>query len=544
MSLGSGQFDNIGDNFTLQLSPINKVIAFNFFTDGTTGETPSAYFKKEFRYSTDGGLNFTPYQDLTDPNLQAIVLLILKVYYIEVRYTRDGTDPAGSIFWDYFNLDVTQDQNVVSTACPVFFSIENLFCDIDMATPEFQELCGNLTDKMIKYGVMPLYVSDENEERTDDYIHFWETVCCWFTLHYIHASKFSNIYGNEGLLSDYLVQRGMFLCGDEDLATLQQIADDYYTIARRRGTILAIDEIKRILCVGECEEFIFVFIPKFRAGWVVDDASPMFRGVNHIQTYNKLPFDEHGYDINDLDNYHLSNPAQISLVAETRNDGEAVQAMHINNVVATTGINFQTEAKDLRMTVDTALGDPVDVDTQINYEISFFVKQEVLGSILSFGLRAFDCDGNEIASPTEEVSTSVANRYFFQTAQVINQTSEWVQIRGLIYNENAPTLTAAEALLNVGYGQELRFRSGQDISYIYPVIEVENGGAVPANSTKIYGVKVSIASNPYSMCFLRISGLVNAYYNNQNPSLSEAEVNKTIDRYMIPASSTLNVVEI
>jgi hypothetical protein len=494
--------------------------------------TGSRFFKKEYRYSRDSVI-FTPWVALTDPSLQAIAATVAQPYWFEIRYTRIGTDTTGVLEWNYFYLDVTVE--AAGVGCPTFFptvfSNPNLFGSFCTNNIDFLKLCGNLTDKLIKYGIEPKFISlKETKERSQDYIDFWHAICCFFSLHFILAKQFADIFVTRSLLADYLTQRGLFLCGDETLLEIQTLAKTYYDEIRKRGTTQVAPEVKRLLCIDECDEFIFAFVGKYEGGWVVDKASPMYSGFQGIKNMNKMI--EKGNDVVDLNNYHLSNAGAISIVTDATNEGLPVDVMQITNAVGGTGIIRQGQS-EFKMVVDPALADP-----RINYEISFLVKQEVLGAHLSFGVSCFDCDGNEITNPTVDIQSGADEQYFFRNADHIKIDDKYVLVRGIIYNKDEPLKTGQDVLLNIGFGNNLRFK--EEVVYVYPIIRVE--GAPPVNSTKIYGVRVAMCSGVYSLGFIGLVNFIIMIFKNNNANYSTAQIQEIINRYLIPANSVTQIV--
>jgi hypothetical protein len=530
MALVDADFNNIGETFEIQLDPVSQIVSFDSFTDSVTGETVDAFLTKEFRYGTDG-VSWSAWTPVTNPNLNAISTNPLMLYYIEVRYQRAGTDPSGVITWNSWILNATIDPTVVTTFCPAVFSIDNIFCSLRTNDPLFNQLCGNLLDKVVKYGIVPKYISDEDGFRTDDYKDFWKSVCCWLSLHFVFAKQFADIYTTLNLIISFLRQRGVYVCGDEDLIELQQIANTYYNGIRHRGTQEADEEIKRLLCVGDCDEFIFALMRRFEGGsFTVDRSSPLYKGNIGIHQTNKMI--EKTDDILDLNNYHIVG--SLSTVTTTKNDGTSVEAINIVSATTTAGI-AANRTSDKKMVVDPNL----------NYEISFFVKMPVVtGSILSFGVDSWDCDGVN-RTLTENILTGTDDRWFFQEADVIKQTSDFVQVRGIIWNQSEPLKTSPDELLSFGYGSNLRFKSGQDIGYIYPKILIQDGISVPLNNTLIYGVKVNVVSNPYSLGFVNLANFLITYFKNNNDDLSMDDIKKIVDKDLIPANTTIsNIVEL
>jgi len=526
----TGDFSAINDQIVIQLDPVYSVLSFNFFTDTVTGENPPLKeLQKEFRYSRNGGATWSVWQTLTDPALVTLDTSdTLSPWSIEVRYTRIGTDGTGIISWDWFYLDITVDTTAVTTFCPAIFSSQNLFCDLDTTNATLLQLCSNLLDKLIKYGVIPKYISDESGERTVDYIHYWKTICCWFSLHFIFAKQFAEIYTSKDLLYEFLLQRGVFLCDRADLATLQGLANEYYSNMWRRGTLNAITEIKRIICSGVDDEFIFAVVPKFQGGWVLNNASPLYRGCAGIQTLQEM-VETKSLSVEAKTNYHLINSAGISIAADVDNDGNSINVFHISGVTADTGIEQTGSDESLTYVVDTRLP----------YDISFYVKQEVLGAILTFGAKCYDSSGAEILQPFEDIVTGVQTNYFFQTADVIDRIDKYIQIRGTVHKGGEPLKSLADGTLKFGYGKNVRFRTGLGIVRMYPIIKIENGLSVPGNSTKLYGIRSHLSSNEFALGFIGLSNMILGYYKNQSGDLSDVEVKDRISRYMIPANAIL-----
>lgn len=530
MALIDADFDNIGDTFEVALDPISQVISFDSFTDSITGETGTKFLVKEFRYGTDG-VSWGAWTSLTNPNLVAITTNPLTLYYFEVRYTRGGTDATGTITWNSWILSATIDPTIDTSFCGNIFSVNNLFCDLKTNDPVFNQLCGNLLDKVVKYGIVPKYVSDEDGIRTDDYKDFWKSVCCWFSLHFVFAKQFADIYTTVNLLTSFLRQRGVYLCGNEDIIEIQQIANTYYNGIRQRGTQEADTEIKRLLCTGDCDEFIFALMRRFEAGaFTVDRSSPLYKGNIGIQQMNKMV--EKTESVSSLQNFHLVGTTNI--LTNTKNDGTPVDSINIVTALSTTGIKQNGGKSGFKMVVDPNL----------NYEISFFVKMPVVtGNILSFGVDGWDCEGNKLANPTEDIVTGNNDQYFFRQGNVIKQTTDYVQVRGIIWNQSEALKTPPDELLSFGYGSNLRFKS--NVSYIYPIIVIEDGITLPLNDTFIYGVKVNIVSNPYSLGFVNFANFLITYFKNNSNDLTIDDIKKIVDRDMIPANTTIgNIIEI
>lgn len=542
MPLITGSFEDIGDVLTVQLSPMSLVTGFTGFVETVTGETiPTKEFRRMFRYSSDGGYTFSAWTTLTNPNLAAIVADPLALYYFEIRYERIGTDGSGTMTWTFFNLTATVNLSTVTTYFPVIFTQPNVFGNFEVNDETLQELCGNLLDKIKGYGIIPEYI-----DRSEAYIHFWQTTCCFFALHFLIADRLSNIYTDKPLLRDYLIQRGVFLCGTESLVELQGIAANYNEKMRYRGTQLVIPELQRLICNCDCCEFIFAYVGKYEAGWVIDNASPMFRsGVRSIKALNKFPEEEWGDEVVDLNNYSLVGTGTI-IISDNDNEGNPKDVMRIKKSSGVTGVGYNgVPDPDKMMSVKLDYNpDPLHSDPSwfMNYEIGCTLKQVgTLDAIVSFGVDCFDCDFNLLPNATYGAQSGLPTSWFFRT-QAMKQGVKYEDLSGILYGTNAPS-AGVHQLINNGMGQNLIADAAvaSDIKYVYPKILMENGTGL-LRTIYFYNMRVGLSSMPYSLAFMEVANHISGFFSNNNGQLSNAEVERRIKRYLIPINAQLNIV--
>lgn len=108
-SIENAEFKNHGDYYILRLNPIIQILSIQSYDDEANGVTPTSTFIKEFRYSLNAGVSFTPWTTLTDVALQAISLTVTDVIYFEVKYTRNDSVYNPSVMrLKEFSLDNVQ----------------------------------------------------------------------------------------------------------------------------------------------------------------------------------------------------------------------------------------------------------------------------------------------------------------------------------------------------------------------------------------------------------------------------------------------------
>ena len=161
MSLGQleqGRFQEVGDVFVLQLSPITNVNSFSTFSDGIDHDTVNRTFTKEFRHKKNSD-PFSAWTALTDPNLAAIVSVVTDVWYLEVRYTRSGSELDGVLIWDSFKLEAIQ-----VTACMILKVPKNNW-DALYGTAKYEEIVdaiAKFNERQAEFGTHYLYLVEDN----------------------------------------------------------------------------------------------------------------------------------------------------------------------------------------------------------------------------------------------------------------------------------------------------------------------------------------------------------------------------------------------
>ena len=90
MAVTGSSTDANGDQLLVSLkTPYENVVEITGFTDSITGESTSCYYNKDFRWGIDG-VTYSDWVQLTDANLQALVLNPANKFWIQYRYTQVG----------------------------------------------------------------------------------------------------------------------------------------------------------------------------------------------------------------------------------------------------------------------------------------------------------------------------------------------------------------------------------------------------------------------------------------------------------------------
>ena len=90
MAVTGSSTDANGDQLLVSLkTPYENVTEVLGFTDSITGETTSCFYNKDFRWGIDG-VTYSDWVQLTDVNLQSLVLNPANKFWIQYRYTQVG----------------------------------------------------------------------------------------------------------------------------------------------------------------------------------------------------------------------------------------------------------------------------------------------------------------------------------------------------------------------------------------------------------------------------------------------------------------------
>ena len=105
MVVSNGILSNVGDYVLITFnSSFDQIKTINDYTDTITAETTNKFFNKEFRYSYDNK-EFSTWFELNDFYLSQVI--IQPSIYLEVKYTREGTDTSGTMVVSEFDFNIT-----------------------------------------------------------------------------------------------------------------------------------------------------------------------------------------------------------------------------------------------------------------------------------------------------------------------------------------------------------------------------------------------------------------------------------------------------
>lgn len=497
-------------------TPIVGLISLAQFIDTTTGESETDYFRKEFRYSIDGGLTFSEWIELALINIAAVSITKYDAFVIEYQYIRVGTTLDVNL---EFN-DILVSGTIEDLPYPIFKNtVFDKFFNINDLNVFRWAI--NVLEKLYQKGlILPNYIEradNQSNLEDEDFITVWLSITHFFAILVYFARQFHDFESHQLLLEQFLKSKDLILPPDSNFVDLKYLYDNYIEEYKKRGTDriykvgdTTIDgELLRLIGHRSYEEFIFCFFQNFENGWCLGKSSPMWVGTENI--INLIKGFEFTNTVNDLLNYPLLEESYISLVSNK------IQIDSVLNGVLS-GIGGTTKK--------------IIIDPTQDYEISFRVSQSIKEANLMFGCRVWDKDGNErILTNTISVTNS---NYFFEGGELgVIDTDYWV--RGVLFGNN--TILPLDSKTTLGIGNNLRLPA--DAASIVPIIGVLGSGS--ACSVKIDSVKVQPRKLNFSRGQLGIHNLIYILSVNNNGELTEEKIKNFIEQKLISYNSFLKL---
>jgi len=550
----------IGDTIIVKAeAPLMGLITLNNYTDTLIGETASRFFRKQFSYSLDG-INFTPLQELTNANLQAIQVAPQFNFYINYYYTRIGSDPSGLAGF----TDVTLNADFAARECGEVYNNSVFSVFFSCSADPVMIWCVNVLEKLYEQGIVPEYITrggNKNQNEEDrDYIDFWRAITCYYALLVHYARQFEQFSLNTRLLTDYLRNRDMYVCDTQEQVDLVYLEEHFWDEIRHRGTLLitkpkGIDiagtpkpvdgELLRLLCFSPlCDEFLFTLTEFGKSGWIVNQWSPLWSGVVEQQQLTK------GYektqDFADLTEYPQVDPTYQSIVTDGSKEVLQITAVPAGQV---SGIGVP-------MAIPADLSKALIVEPKLDYQISFYVRQAPATDILTVKVKAFDIAGNPIL--LDKINGSGPSDSVFKEVGM-NRSDVYYFVQINIYNKDTPDSVDPNIVqTNILQGVNLRLKS--NVCKIIPEVILDNTNNVtPSGDMRIWDFKVRplrllrrepnpntqdailnpIISGAYQMGFLGSRNIVQSWMFNKSGRFDNDQVRAIMIKKLLPYNSFL-----
>lgn len=479
-----------GDVLYLQTDiPALGVSALISFTDDTVGEGGSTYYKKTYQISKDG-VTWGEWKDLTIANIQAEDVSIYDKLFIRYRYQHIGDGilefNSNILTADYEDLE-----------CPYYFNdsiFKKYFSCNDIEVIRWYL---NVTEKLYTSELNRYIKFDDGNGDTSHAMFFWQSVAKFFAFYVILARVYKNFYLREDLLNSYLIQRGLFTSAFNVLTELQDLMKNFnhemfnrasHNILNRKSDGNLFDgELLRYLNVRDGDEFVFNYFLPYHCGWWVDRASPMYRGLEEHMNANKLKYER----------YILSGSATATVSPTDKND--------VKITVNGSG----------RLGYDNSSVDKlIPINIKNNYIFEFFIKVSA-NTTITIGAECFDGNGDLVSAATTNFGDDTPSDVFIENLSLNRfvPLDVWVPIKCIIYNIGKPS-PFSQDWLNLKVGNNLKFINNNDITKIYPFLEV-------TGNAEIKDVYFRQLSTEYERGFISMNHFVSILYDFDKASESQ-----------------------
>lgn len=314
---------NIGDALVITVKPKQKGTAIiTSFEDSFIGLAEEKKIHRDYRIIEDD-MFYTDWVELTNDTINGKRLK--QNNYIQVRYTRYGTDLSGYI--EFQNIVFNGDFNPEVINSPILDN--SIFANIAWSE-ETEALAKNLFKKLYYRGILPMYIlrgDNRSVDEDENFINLFYSVAKYFAIIIRFFKRFEKFYDDEELMLEWLRQNEIQF--DEStikLTQLQFLARHLYDEIRKRGTTMIfkrqgdvvndkeieIDgEFIRLLRSKRSDELLYENMPFKKLGWCLGNSSPLYRGTGFSEKLNKTK--ESGEDFEDLNNFQTFSKRNSNL---------------------------------------------------------------------------------------------------------------------------------------------------------------------------------------------------------------------------------------
>ena len=543
--------NNIGDILLVTLAPkiMGKVRITNF-VDSIEGETEQRSLSREFRISQDG-VFWTDWKPLNNENLSSDEFVTDNSLYIEVRYTRTGTDATGVIKF----VDITFNgvrEEIQFVAPTLMSSILNKA----LGTNELSSLEINIFKKLYYRGILPNYIerADNDDYKEDkDFVDLFFSVARFFALFIIFFRRWERFKDDEDLLREQVRGYGLYFNeGKITLEELQHLSRNLFSQAQQRGTQTIFTRKGDILSNGteapidgefirltqnrSCDELLYENVPKWKMGWCMNQSSHMYKGNSRSFTLNKTR--ENSEDFQSLSNFVLSKSGSGNY-SLAFSGNKRVLKLNFGSGSGRAGLG-RASNEDVSDNLYTA-------DSQMDYEITFAFKlnNASSGIKIEFGVEGFDINKNYLNDSFITPNGFTITNEFLNQAANVWKSGKWYFVRGIIHAYGSSNIE--QETTNLGFGTNLYFNN-LFLKYILPKIQVSSN---TATGVEIWDYKIRPLVrgkniiplkdgelDAKSLGFIQAPDFFYTYFRNNNKTQSQQDITDIIEKYLYPFNKT------
>jgi hypothetical protein len=372
----------------------------------------------------------------------------------------------------------------------------------------------NVVEKLLSEGILPKYIDRDSEDLED----FCNAIAQFYAFLTIYTRKFKEFRDVELLLDTYLNNIGLIYSDQETIIQKNALVESYYDEIRKRGTSAIYKtgatvngELLRAIAYDENDEFIFNLHLPHTIGWSIGNSSPLFKSLENQLGTNKSY--ESTKDFVDLNLYPTFGNGTQAII--TDGDKEVYSILNIP-IGETAGIG------------DDDINFAINIDSGLDYEICFWVRQPILEQRITFGALGYDI--NDTLVDFARVTDLVVENNFFEEVRLAN-ANDYFFVRGIIYNKDAiPSEVATGCFAN-----GINLKTNLSIVKMIPYIALNNSSGVDAvNEIRIWDLKIRPVSSNYSTGFISPKNFISIWANHKNAEISRDKLEGYLRRFLLP----------
>jgi len=526
--------NNIPIIFELE-SPIIFISLIDDIIIDSSLEDQNNYLVREVSYTVDG-INWSEFSDQIQSTISDINLSIKNNHYFDIKYR---ITKVGDNNLDLYSINL----NYTFSGYNVSEQFNNSFYKgiIEEKSPKSINLLINLLNKFFKSGITPKYIErSENSDWVDeDYILLFSILIDLYSKQSEVTENIKNLIFDSSYLDSFIKQRGLNTHPYKDIQELRSISQNIYNEYAKRGSKAIFEnkgEFLRLIGKFYNQDSYngdlthAVFLNKTFGNWCINKSSPCFKGLNNVYDANLSEKQLNIYSLDNfiLGNFNANNTAEILETDENNNfEGCKFSVININKNAS----NSVTES--------TIKSQNIHIDSNLNYEFSFYVKKvsEGLASAIGVNFEAF-CEIKD-SSNFEKFENSGSTISLVLDDQ---PSDKWIKITTYFLSYRNPLFNLSNDIIEdeLPYASGIfRFTSKSIKNFNYKLTVVGGGGT----NTQIWGISLKPIKTDFSRYYINNINQSIIFFKNRSTQTDEKIYEECVEN-LLPYNNINNNINI
>lgn len=315
------------DVVTIKSNPVVGVIALTAFVENVAAGTGS-FVGKTFRYSINGGIDWSAEQAFTLLNITALSFNEKDIVIFELFYQKNSTASTidmVNVSFTATDLDPGYDETYFANSIfSEFFNSKSL---------DVLNWYISVVQKLYQKGMIPNYFERKDPlDSNEDFLALWGAIAKFVSYYVIYMRQYRDFYSIDKLAKEFLEQRGLKTSILNTISELQYLIYHFNKQVANRGTMHIVDdkwvdsnlgvngELLRLIdytegdavdVYAEVDEFLFQCEPAEKFGWNLGNSSPLNKRLEIRKPY-RLETNQFVFKCNPTLTYRLNFEARFN----------------------------------------------------------------------------------------------------------------------------------------------------------------------------------------------------------------------------------------